>query len=86
MIKKYCKKLIVIEAVQWKGDNYEEIYNFTRGNCYFPTNSGNLIIKTVEGNMIAKKESYIIKTRSGNFYPCRKEIFEEIYEEVSDKR
>ena len=29
MIKKYRKKPVVIEAVQWNGENFEEIIQFT---------------------------------------------------------
>lgn len=37
------------------------------------------IIKTLEGNMIATKEDYLIKGVNGELYPCKKDIFEKIY-------
>lgn len=39
----------------------------------------NFIIKTLEGNMIATKEDYLIKGVNGELYPCKKDIFEKIY-------
>lgn len=41
-----------------------------------------LTIKTLEGKMKAKNGDYIIKGVKGEFYPCRKDIFEETYEPV----
>lgn len=38
------------------------------------------IIKTLEGNMIATKEDYLIKGVNGELYPCKKEIFKKTYE------
>lgn len=81
MVKKYRKKPIIVEAVQWTGDNYEEIYEFTRGNCCLTVDDNELIIRTLEGDMQTKKGSYIIKGKAGEFYPCKKEIFEQTYEE-----
>lgn len=39
----------------------------------------NFIIKTLEGNMIATKEDYLIKGVNGELYPCKKDIFEKTY-------
>lgn len=36
-----------------------------------------LIIHTLEGNMIASKDDWII---NGEFYPCKPEIFKKTYE------
>lgn len=37
------------------------------------------IIKTLESNMIATKEDYLIKGVNGELYPCKKDIFEKSY-------
>ena len=39
----------------------------------------NFIIKTLEGNMMATKEDYLIKGVNGELYPCKKDIFEKTY-------
>ena len=37
------------------------------------------MIKTLEGNMTATKEDYLIKGVNGEIYPCKKDIFEKTY-------
>ena len=44
----------------------------------------NFIIKTLEGNMIATKENYLIKGINGELYPRKKDIFEKTYEKVEE--
>lgn len=43
-----------------------------------------LYIKTLEGEMIAKKNDYIIKGIKGEFYPCKPDIFEASYEKCGE--
>lgn len=43
-----------------------------------------LFIKTLEGKMLAPKNSYIVKGVKGEFYACRGDIFEETYEPVEE--
>lgn len=42
------------------------------------------IIKTLEGNMKATKEDYLIKGVNGELYPCKIEIFKQTYEKVEE--
>ena len=95
MIKKYVKKPIPIEAVQWLGFNQSEIKEFTDDKVKFvihwiPVGSPStmteekidLYVHTLEGDMYAKVGDYIIKGIHGEFYPCAQIIFEESYEVV----
>ena len=41
-----------------------------------------MIIRTLEGDMLASSGDWIIKGVNGEFYPCKPEIFEKTYEEV----
>lgn len=81
MIKKYIKNPIPIEALQWNGDNKDEVLSFIGESAEI--RGGSLYIKTLEGDMFAPIGSYIIKGVNGEFYPCREDIFEKTYEEVS---
>lgn len=82
MIKKYRKKPVTIEAIQWDGKNLLEIYNFMGGTV---ENKGTtLVIHTLEGDMGASIGSYIIKGVNGEFYPCKPDIFAKTYEEVTE--
>lgn len=81
---KYRKIPIVIEAVQWTGDNYNQVCKFVgklldRAECR--NNTSGLIIETLEGDMLASQGDYIIRGIKGEYYPCKSDIFEETYEE-----
>lgn len=86
MVKTYYKKPVKVEAVRWDGTNFKEIRKFAGDSC-FPykdcAGADVLVIRTLEGNHIAKVGDYIIKGVRGEFYPCKPDIFEETYEEAS---
>lgn len=82
---KYRKKPVVIDAVQWSGNNLNEILDFMKDkqpNYYEDDEKKLLTIQTLEGNMIASDGDYIIKGVKGEFYPCKPDIFEQTYEVV----
>ncbi len=83
-MKKYRKKPVEVEAVQWIGDNYYEIERFVGGDVSYkyPAEEKNLTIATLEGNITASNGDFIIKGVKGEFYPCKPDIFYETYEEV----
>lgn len=86
-MKRYVKKPVVIEAVQWKGDNRKEIWDFCTlayFNTDFETGDLHLMIQTLEGVMEASVGDYIIKGIKGEFYPCKEDIFHLTYDEVTD--
>lgn len=81
----YRKKPVVIEALKWEGDNLIEIADFC-GSAWSMeqtcTHGEMLIIKTLEGQHMAKVGDYIIKGVKGEFYPCKPDVFELTYEAV----
>lgn len=81
-MKNYTKKPVTIEAIQWTGGNLIDIINFAESSVTVKWASGNdeLLIHTLEGNMIASKYDYIIKGIDGEFYPCKPSIFERTYD------
>ena len=92
---KYRKKPVVIEAVQWLGENHREMWDFLEEkpdeyisaegvNFYIDHGEvkGGLVIKTLEGVHLASINDYIIKGVRGEYYPCNPDIFKETYEEV----
>ena len=89
---KYRKKPVVIEAVQLTRLNIPIVLNFLGAHVYkygYESNGYEDIhlycyIKTLEGVMRADEGDYIIKGIRGEFYPCKKHIFEETYEEVEE--
>jgi hypothetical protein len=83
MAQKFKKKPVVIEAVQWTGKNQFEILGFCK-TCYFTSHGvvKDLYIDTLEGDMLANVDDYIIKGVAGEFYACKPEIFALTYENV----
>lgn len=88
----YRKKPVVIEAIQWTGDNIREITIFIHNEEIGPIHIGEQYINadelvgiwTLEGLMIGNLNDWIIKGVQGEFYPCKPDIFEATYEEVND--
>ena len=90
MIKKYIKKPVTIEAIQFadKADCILAIHKFmgqetTRVN-YEDKDNPYVKIETLEGTMKASVGDYIIKGVNGEFYPCKPDIFDKTYEEVTE--
>lgn len=78
---KYRKKPVVIEALQWTGDNRDEIKAWSGATDWYYRPE--LVIPTLEGNMSAYPGDWIIKGVKGEFYPCKPDIFEATYDPVS---
>lgn len=79
---RYRKKPVVIEAIQFTGDNHLQIVEFM-GLAYRQSPMGTrIIISTLEGEMTAQARDFIIKGVAGEFYPCKADIFHETYEAV----
>lgn len=82
---KYRKKPIVIEAVQYTGNNIRYITNeLNMSENDYGYEDFNLIIHTLEGNHRADISDYILKGIKGEFYPVKPDIFELTYEPVRD--
>jgi len=75
----YRKLPVVIQAEQLTKDNQDVIVKFTYEKA-LPQKNGTLIIPTLEGGMLASVGDYIIQGVSGEFYPCKPDIFIKTYE------
>lgn len=76
---RYRTKPCEIEAVQWTDRNVAEIMRFVKNESAIITN-GVLIIKTLEGDMVASTGDYIIRGLRGEYYPCKPDVFQKKYE------
>jgi len=89
MVKRYRQDPLVIEAIEFEPDNWEDIIHWLRinGKSYlFKTviaNSVGGIEKFIFKNgMIARIGDYIVKWPDGNFYVYRPKLFKEICKEI----
>jgi hypothetical protein len=85
------KKPVEIECIKFTGNNISELKNFVgdalvmsflQMDPWSEHSDPDFSIRTLEGDMKISEGDYIIKGVSGEFYPCRPEIFEKIYEVV----
>ena len=87
MIRKYRKKPVEVEAIQFDGWNWREVYQFMSDEPLMFTQDFRkeeyILIDTLEGVMKAKVGDYIIKGVHGEFYPCKPDIFNETYEDLN---
>lgn len=92
---KFRKKPAVIEAMQLRWDNWNEMCEFVgvgklsegKPEGFNPDGKSDVIgmhIPTLEGLMTATQGDWIIKGVKGEFYPCKPDIFEMTYEAVHD--
>ena len=83
-MKKFRKKPLVIEAVQWDPSTEEGTVEMLR---FLPNPAlvGDTIqFKTLEGMMVARRGDWIIRGVAGEFYPIKDVIFRETHEAVDD--
>lgn len=82
-VKTYITKPVTIEACRWEGGNFKEIEEFAGDNIVW-IEGGFLKIVTLEGEMTAEVQDYIIKGLRGELYSCKPDVFEKKYEEVGN--
>ena len=86
--KQYCKKSVVIEAMQLATGNITAAAEWCNGTVEDAAPSGTvyapgvLRIRTLEGDHWAAFGDFIIRGVQGEFYPCKPDIFATTYEEV----
>lgn len=86
-MQKFVKNPVVIEALQYDGENIEAIERFVGKKLSTVMSSDvdvKLIIPTLEGYMKALKGDYIIKGIKGEFYPCKPDIFKQSYNMIKE--
>lgn len=84
---KFRKIPVEIEAYQYRGDRFEADKWMKSVNVYAPSlkqgsELGEILIPTLEGDMLVNKGAYIIKGVKGEFYACQEDVFLKTYEAV----
>ena len=80
MTKTFVKNPIKVQAIQYTGNNYDEISGFTNGNIF--QYDEKVVIKTHAGYRYIEKGDWIIRDVTGQFILRKPDIFEKTYEEV----
>lgn len=79
----FRKKPVVIEAIQFDGDNAEEIGHFAGLSAQITGREKALKITTLEGVLTVSPGDFVIKGVANEFYPCKEDIFHATYDPVN---
>lgn len=93
---RYRKKPVEVEAYQLTQENFQDWESWPRWlsgavvgsrprRIYYASPPALIVVDTLEGQMKAYPDDWIIKGVQGELYPCRPAIFEATYEEVGDE-
>jgi hypothetical protein len=91
----YRKKPVVIQAMQWTGENVAEIWDWVgdeRVSLVGSQYSDELVIRTLEDGRdnqvdhVASVGDWIIRGVTGEIYPCKPDIFAATYDKVEDEK
>lgn len=91
--QKFRKKPVVIEAIQWTGENYREVWDFTGGLWDRVHEEDRPFLDDPEADSLVYDElhstsvlvytnDWIIRGIKGELYPCRPDVFAATYEAV----
>ena len=84
MDRRFKTREVVIEAIEWTGENRIEVTAFTGGKAGFDFVDDQCVIETLEGSMRADVGDMVIRGLEGEYYPCKPRIFEKKYEEIKE--
>ncbi len=78
---KFRKRPVAIEAFQFRSGEQDGSVaaDVAAGNVRYPED-GTMLIRTLEGEMIARSGDWVIRGVKGELHPCKPDIFEETYE------
>lgn len=81
----YRKRPIVVEAIQWTGDNLAEVQRFADLFLRVNPTLAEVWVKPEATWVRCPAGHYVIKGVNGEFYPCAPAIFETTYEAVGEE-
>lgn len=90
---KFRKKPVVVDAVQWTGDNYPDLARFTnyrfrvlgeRERDADPDATAEVFDELHSTWVLVQTNDWIIRGLVGEFYPCRDSVFRESYEPAEE--
>lgn len=92
MIRRFKRRPSTVEAVQWSGDNYDEIRDWswdgkTNMVALLDDEPGTLMVYiSVEDQWVRVREGWwVVRGIAGEFYPCEHDVFVRSWEEVEEE-
>lgn len=84
----YRKKPVVVEAMQFEGLPFSDeflAFLFRCAEGYDVAADARLIVMTLHGEVYADPGDWVIRGPSGDYYPCKPDIFAATYELVEEE-
>jgi hypothetical protein len=78
-VSQYRSRPIIIEAIQWDGNNTEQVMVFTDNHCGELANGSELLVCS---KYHADIGDYIVTDALGKCFVVKEDIFDQLYEEV----
>lgn len=94
MTGKYRKKPTEVEAVQYTGDNYEELLEFAPDSIGFINITSNndtvlwqklALLKVGDKFLEVNISDYVIKDEDGDYQVCKEDVFEKSYDLIDGR-
>lgn len=82
MAKKYTKKPITVEAVQYTGENEAEVTAFTNRHACESAFYKCMTMPGPDGDYFIYAGDFVIKGVEGELYPCKPSAFHKTYSEA----
>ena len=82
----YLTKPVLIEAIQWTGDNEEAVTDFLWHSacvCWTVKKDRSIDVVQFGGNLQIACQDFIIRDPVNEVHRCRSDVFKEMYDEVS---
>jgi hypothetical protein len=97
MSTRFRKKPVEIEAVQWTGDNEDELHTFTAGQFYATDDDDRANSEDPEATasvfdvlhstwVLVYTGQWVIRGVKGEFYPIAEDVLAETYERIGESR
>jgi hypothetical protein len=87
-MKKYKRKPVLVEAIQFTSENHEQVLDLVKGSGAYidetNTTDGMLVIPTENGRIIANYSDYLVQG-NGRFYRVKADAFENEFEETDEE-
>ena len=83
-VGRYRHRPVTIEAMLYTGLNRSSVVRWMNPDARPTSNPGDgtIEVRTLEGTLTARPGDWIIRGVKGEFYPCKPDVFDAIYEGV----
>lgn len=83
-VKRYVKKRLIVEAIKYERDDIFSALAFCDNKIEIDYYNREYYLEIPEGRVLLSEGDYIIKGIDGEFYPCKADVFERLYDLIEE--